>query len=170
MDCEPTCIRRYRPDDLDSLHRVCLQTADIGQDATPLFHYPELPGHVYVGPYVTFEPSLVFVAEDAAGIGGYIVAALDSQAFEQRLEQDWWPALRARYPEPSQDVADDLSLPERYALHDIHHPWDTDPTWRWHGSRASSRRQRPALMSSRPHWEGPVPRNRALPVPCRALA
>jgi GNAT superfamily N-acetyltransferase len=78
---------------------------------------------VYAAPYALFEPSVALVAEDAAGVGGYVVAALDSLDFDRRLERDWWPALRARYPE----VALELSVPERYALHDIHHPWTTDP-------------------------------------------
>src|SRR6266702_3229427 len=84
---------------------ACVQTADNGQDATSMFRDPRLPGHVYAAPYALFEPSLAFVGQDAGGAGGYIVAALDSHAFEQRLERDWWPALRASHPEPSQDLA-----------------------------------------------------------------
>ena len=122
-----TKIRGYRPTDLGELYRICLLTADSGQDGTALFRDPRLPGEVFVGPYVAFEPSLAFVAEDAASVGGYIVAALDSEAFERRLEEKWWPALRARYPEPPQDLAEGISLPERYMLHDIHHPWGTRP-------------------------------------------
>jgi len=118
-------IRPYQSDDLDDVYRICLQTADNGQDATSLFRDPQLPGHVYVGPYVAFQPSCAFVAEDAVGVGGYVVAALDSQAFEQRLELDWWPVLRASYPELTPDLSEDLSTPEQYAIHDIHHPWTT---------------------------------------------
>jgi hypothetical protein len=92
VDSEPARIRPYQPDDLDELYRICVQTADNGQDATSMFRDPRLPGHVYAAPYALFEPSLAFVAQDAGGVGGYIVAALDSQAFEQRLERDWWPA------------------------------------------------------------------------------
>ena len=125
MNSEPASIRPYQPNDLDDLYRVCRQTADNGHDATALFRDPKLPGHVYAGPYATFEPSLAFVAQDAGGVNGYILAALDSRAFEQRLERDWWPVLRASYPEPPPDVAAKLSTPERYALHDIHHPWTT---------------------------------------------
>ena len=103
MTSEPARIRCYQPNDLDDLYRICLQTADNGHDATALFRYP-LPGHVYAAPYAIFEPSLAFVAQDSAGVGGYIVAARDSQAFEQRLERDWWPELRASHPEPPQDL------------------------------------------------------------------
>jgi ribosomal protein S18 acetylase RimI-like enzyme len=125
VNSEPARIRPYQPDDLDELYRICVQTADNGQDATSMFRDPRLPGHVYAAPYALFEPSLAFVARDAGGVGGYIVAALDSQAFEQRLERDWWPALRASHPEPSQDLAKGLSPPEQFALHAIHHPWGT---------------------------------------------
>ena len=109
MNSERARIRPYRPDDLDELYRICLQTADNGQDGTSLFRDPRLPGHVYAAPYALFEPSLAFVAQDSGGVGGYIVAALDSHAFERRLERDWWPALRASHPEPSQDLATGLS-------------------------------------------------------------
>jgi GNAT superfamily N-acetyltransferase len=80
---------------------------------------------LHAAPYALFEPSLAFVAQDAGSVGGYIVAALESQALEQRLERDWWPALRASQPEPSQDLAKGLSPPEQFALHAIHHPWGT---------------------------------------------
>lgn len=125
VNSEPARIRPYQPDDLAELYRICLQTADNGQDGTSLFRDPRLPGHVYAAPYAIFEPSLAFVAQDAGGVGGYIVAALDSQAFGQRLERDWWPALRASHPEPSQDLARGLSPQEQFALHWIHHPSGT---------------------------------------------
>ena len=37
-------------------------------------------------------------------MGGYIVGALDTQAFEERLESDWWPGLRGRYPDPARQA------------------------------------------------------------------
>ena len=84
-------VRRYRPDDLDALYRICLQTSYHGGDGTALFRDPRLPGHVYAAPYGLFEPSLAFVAKDAAGVGGYIVAALNGETFEQRLERSGGP-------------------------------------------------------------------------------
>jgi ribosomal protein S18 acetylase RimI-like enzyme len=125
VSSESARIRPYRPGDLDDVYRICLQTANSGQDATALFSDPRLPGHVYAAPYAVFEPSLAFVAQDAGGVGGYIVATLDSQAFEQRLERDWWPALRASHPEPSPDLAQGLSSREQFALQFIHHPRTT---------------------------------------------
>ncbi len=126
MDLASARLRRYQPADLDDLYRICLQTADSGRDGTDLFDDARLPGDVYVGPYPRFEPSLALVAEDEAGVGGYIVGAPDSLTFEQDLERDWWPALRARYPEPPPRVARELPVLQQNALHDIHHPWPTD--------------------------------------------
>lgn len=120
-------IRRFVPGDLGDLYRVCVQTADNGQDGTAAFRDPRLPGDVYAVPYALLEPSLALVAEDPAGVGGYVVAALDSHEFDRRLERDWWPALRGRYPEPPPEVALELSAQERFALGAIHHPWVTDP-------------------------------------------
>ena len=58
-----------------------------------MFDDPRILGHVFAAPYGLFEPSLAFVAEDEVGVGGYIVGALDSRAFEERLEAGWWPTL-----------------------------------------------------------------------------
>jgi GNAT superfamily N-acetyltransferase len=122
---ETVRIRPYEPGDRDDLYGVCLRTADNGDDATQLVGDPRLPGDVWLGPYLTFEPALAFAAEDAGGVGGYVVAALDSHQFEERLERDWWPARRAAYPEPAAGAAANLAPIARYALHDIHHPWRT---------------------------------------------
>jgi ribosomal protein S18 acetylase RimI-like enzyme len=118
-------IRPYQTADLDDLYRICVQTADDGGDATAFFGDPMLPGHVFAAPYAIFEPSLAWVAQDAAGVAGYVLGALDTRAFEDRLERDWWPALRARYP--ASKLAGTLSEPERVTLQDIHQPFRADP-------------------------------------------
>jgi len=115
-------IRPYRDSDLEDLYRICLQTGDAGQDATSMFDDSRILGHVFAAPYALFEPSLAFVAEDEAGVGGYIVAALDSRAFEQRLEAGWWPALRDRYPAPPSGLAPDRWTPDQHAASFIHAP------------------------------------------------
>lgn len=126
MADEDARIRGYEPGDLDDLYRICLLTAHGGTDASRLYREPRLPAEIYAAPYATFQPSLAFVAEDRSGVGGYMVAALDTTAFDERLERDWWPALRRRYPEPSAQEAKALSELERNALHNIHHPRHTD--------------------------------------------
>jgi len=123
MDRTRARIRPYRPDDLDALYRICLLTGDDGQDATPVYHDPRLLGHFFAAPYGLFEPSLAFVAEDSEGVGGYIVGALDTQAFEERLESKWWPRLRTRYPDPPPSLPPQRWTPDQHVAHMIHHPW-----------------------------------------------
>lgn len=125
MERIPARIRPYRPADLDALYRICLLTGDSGQDATTLYDDPQLLGHYFAAPYGLFEPSLAFVAEDTAGVGGYIVGALDSQAFEKRLESKWWPRLRTRYPDPPPGLSSQQWTPGQRVAHAIHHPWRT---------------------------------------------
>ena len=90
-------LRPYRPQDLDALYAICLQTGDASKDATPLHSDPQLVGHIYSAPYGVLEPENVFVAQDDAGVAGYVVGTHDSTRFAERLEQDWWPDLRAKY-------------------------------------------------------------------------
>lgn len=87
-----------------------------------MFDDPRILGHVFVAPYAMFEPSLVFVAEDEVGVGGYIVAALDSRSFEKRLDADWWPALRDQYPAPPSGLPPDQWTPDQRAAHFVHVP------------------------------------------------
>jgi GNAT superfamily N-acetyltransferase len=118
-------MRGYRPGDLGDLYRICLQTGNGGTDASALFRDPDLLGHIYAAPYGLFEPSLAFVVEDQIGVGGYCLGALDSRAFEQRAEEEWWPSLRRRYAEP--DIADrERWTRDEQAAYLIHHPWRTD--------------------------------------------
>jgi len=125
MDRPVARIRPSRPDDIDALYQICLLTGDVGQDATSLYRDPKLIGHCFAGPYGLFEPSLAFVAEDTAGVAGYVLGALDSQAFEKRLESDWWPQLRDRYPEPGPGIPAQQRTPGQRLAHFIHHPGRT---------------------------------------------
>jgi ribosomal protein S18 acetylase RimI-like enzyme len=125
MDQEDVLIRPYGPGDLDDLYRICLLTADNGRDATGIYQDPQLPGHLFAAPYGLFEPDLAFVAADAGGVGGYILGALDTRAFENRLEDDWWPQLRSRYPEPPAQLPEDHWTQDQRAAHIIHHRFTT---------------------------------------------
>jgi len=110
-------IRPYRASDLDTLYDICLRTGDAGRDATSLYRDPKLIGHVYAAPYGVLEPECCFIAEDGEGAGGYVLGTADTKAFEERLERAWWPALRARYPDPP-----DPNTPDERMQRLIHHP------------------------------------------------
>jgi ribosomal protein S18 acetylase RimI-like enzyme len=110
-------IRAYRPDDLDALYRICLATGDAGADASHLYRDPRLIGHVYAGGYAALCPETAFVVEDQEGVAGYVIGPADTRAFEARLEELWWPALRAQYAD-----GDGNASPDARMRHLIHHP------------------------------------------------
>ncbi|MET0976863.1 MAG: GNAT family N-acetyltransferase [Leifsonia sp.] len=112
-------IRHPLPHDLPGIYRVCLETGDAGADGTAVYANPDLLGHVYAGPYAVRHPEFAFVVADEHGIGGYVLAAPDTRAFEAWEEEHWWPALRAQYPRGSaasvadNAVVDLFHAPER---------------------------------------------------------
>lgn len=110
-------IRPYRPSDLDALYEICLRTGSAGRDATDVVEDRKLFGELYAAPYAVLEPEHAFVlGDDDSAAVGYVLGALDTIAFEDRCEVEWWPALRARHPEQSGGSRlDDL------LVHLIHH-------------------------------------------------
>jgi len=116
-------IRPYRSGDLDALYAICLATGDAGRDAAALYRDPRILGEIYVAPYAAFEPGFVLTAEDDTGVGGYILGAADTRAFEARLESEWWPNLRARHPDPGEHPR---GADERM-VRGIHHPRRAPP-------------------------------------------
>jgi ribosomal protein S18 acetylase RimI-like enzyme len=104
-------IRPYHPSDLVAYYRICLLTGDSGVDATPLYRDPELLGHVYAGPYAVFEPELCFTLTLDGRPCAYVLGVRDTVAFKARLQREWYPTLRARYPLPApDDTSADASL------------------------------------------------------------
>ena len=103
LDAAPPLFRfrPFRRGDEAAVYADCLQTGDAGRDATALYDDPSLLGHRYVGPYMALEPALASVLEDEAGVCGYTLGALDSQAFYARFTAEWLPPLRARQPMPA---------------------------------------------------------------------
>lgn len=119
-------LRPASPADRAALYRICLETADSGADGTHLYRDPLLVGHIYAGPYLEFAPEYTFVLEDGGGVCGYVLGVADTPAFEARLEGEWWPALRAQYPDPV-NVPPDERTPDERLTHLIHHPSLHDP-------------------------------------------
>ena len=114
-------IRPCAPEDLDALYHISLMTGASGQDASALYRDPRLVGHIYSAPYALFAPECAFVAEDDEGVAGYIVGAVDTAAFEARLEESWWPTLRPRYIDPSATPHQDWTA-DQLRSWQIHHP------------------------------------------------
>jgi GNAT superfamily N-acetyltransferase len=117
-------IRPFRLDDLDGLYRISLATGHAGGDASHLYIDPRLMGHIYSAPYALLEPQLALVAEDDDGVAGFAVGTTDTAAWERRLEQSWWPALRERYAMPAETDAAAWT-PDQRRMAMIHRPGHT---------------------------------------------
>jgi len=122
-----TDLRPFRRQDLDSLYAISLGTGLDGADASAMYRDGRMMGHIYSAPYALLSPATAFVAEDSEGVAGFIVGAIDTHAFEDQLEREWWPALRAIYEDPSNDPPTTWSADQRRGFM-IHHPRRTPAT------------------------------------------
>ncbi len=102
--------------DMAGAYRVCLRAAERGKDATALYSDPDLPGHVYVGPYLAQGTGCQLVVADGQGIAGYMVSTDDTASFAAWAEEHWWPPLRERYPRTHE------ATPSGRLIHLIHEP------------------------------------------------
>jgi len=114
-------IRGVRPEDEAGAYHVCLKTGNFGKDGEPFYREdPDALGRLFVGPYLAFEPELALILEDAEGICGYALGALDSRGFYQRYENGWRPGLCRRFPAPGGDPASWSRVQQVH--HWYHHP------------------------------------------------
>lgn len=116
--------RTNDPVEVDRLYDICVRTGDNGRGAENLLQEPRLLGEVYLGAYLRFEPDLAFVLEGGDGAPlGYVLGARDTQAFEEKLDDQWWPSLRDQYP---RNTFAENSFDE-HLVKMIHAPTPTDP-------------------------------------------
>ena len=120
-------IRPFKPADLDALYVISLATGHEGGDASDLYSDGKLMGHIYAAPYALLEPSLALVVEDEHGVAGFAMGTLDTNNWSGRLENEWWPNLRAAYADPGNIPAPNWSADQRRAFM-IHYPART-PQW-----------------------------------------
>jgi ribosomal protein S18 acetylase RimI-like enzyme len=116
-------IRPYHPSDLSRLYDICVQTGDSGRDVTNEHPDPDAFGNFYAAPYAVLEPDLCFVLTGDGVPCGYILGTRDSEDFSRRLEQEWFPVLRERYPLP---VTEDDS-PAARMIRAIHRGYQSIP-------------------------------------------
>ena len=117
-------IRPVEAADLEAIYAISLATGLAGGDASHLHDDPTLIGHLYSAPYAVLEPDLGLVVGDEEGVGGYAVGALDTGAWDERLERDWWPDLRRRYADPPGRPSRAWTA-DQWRCFAIHHPGRT---------------------------------------------
>ena len=93
-------IRPYNISDHDTVYEICLKTGNSGKGAEHLHDDPMILGHIYAGPYITLEPESAFVLEDEMGVYGYIIGALNTNSFYNKVNSDWLPKLQKKYTDP----------------------------------------------------------------------
>jgi GNAT superfamily N-acetyltransferase len=114
-------IRGVETKDLDACYAISLATGLAGGDASSLYRDGRLMGHIYIAPYALLEPELTFVVEDHEGVAGFVTGTPDTTAWEARLEQVWWPALRKNYADPAH-LSPEARTPDQRRMYMIHHP------------------------------------------------
>ena len=120
MSQENFRIRSAVPADMDALYEICLLTADSGVDASALYSDRKLPGYVWAAPYGALEPDFAFLLTDGERRLGYCIGVPDTAAFEDRLDREWWPKVRAELagfkPTAKYDemVLGKINTPERH--------------------------------------------------------
>ena len=109
-------IRPATLDDLADLYRVAIKTGDSGSDATGMFRNDDMIGEVYVGPYLTLASETCFALESNGKAVGYGLCVLDTETFQSRASDLWWPKLQEKYHALSPFIESE------WLIHEIFHP------------------------------------------------
>ena len=84
----------------DMVYEICLKTGNSGKGAEHLHNDPMILGHIYAGPYIDLEPESAFLLKDKLGVCGYIIGAIDTETFFNKVKSEWLPTLQKIYTEP----------------------------------------------------------------------
>lgn len=105
-------IRPYVSADQSAVYEVCRRTCDDGADGTEIFPFhKDLVADKLIGAFLTNSPEYCFVMEDEEGVCGYLLAALDHDVHDKKLEMAWLPTMQDKYPKPTHS-ANNLSPAE----------------------------------------------------------
>jgi ribosomal protein S18 acetylase RimI-like enzyme len=102
------------------MNLVCLRTGNSGRDATTREDDPDLLGLIYAVPYQVYAREFAFVVEGPSGVCGYVLGALDSRSFYEKLTTEWFPPIAARLSDPGPDKR--RWRGSDWARRMIHHP------------------------------------------------
>lgn len=98
-------IRPATPADEAQIARVCLLTGADGGDAAGRFGDDTALADVYALPYLHGPSCFAWVVDVGGEVRGYVVAAADSQAFQEWFSNEWWPERGQLHTEQTPDDA-----------------------------------------------------------------
>ena len=84
-------IRPATPDDEQQIARICLLTGADGGDAAGHFGDDTALADVFAVPYLHGPSCFVWVVDIGGEARGYVVAAADTEAFQEWFSGEWWP-------------------------------------------------------------------------------
>src|SRR5689334_13040439 len=115
-------IRAFHAEDFDDLYRISLATGAAGGDASHFYADPRLWGTSIRRPMPGSNRNWRSSLKTRGGVdAGFAVGAIDTAAWEERLEREWWPALRRQYAMPSDPDASAWT-PDQRRIVIIHRP------------------------------------------------
>lgn len=93
--------------DEQAVYEVCRRTCDDGADGTEIFPFHmDLVADKFIGAFLQHSPEYCFVIEDASGVCGYVLAALDAKEHIRKMEMAWIPAMQEKYPKPNKPAGE----------------------------------------------------------------
>ncbi|RWS29244.1 protein O-GlcNAcase-like isoform X1 [Leptotrombidium deliense] len=120
-------IRPYLSSDEASVYEVCHKTCNdfmqfndefndvpnlLGERFGNMFFIRYLLCFRFVGGFLNVSAEYCFVVEDETGICGYVLAALDSQQFQKKMEMTWFAKLCTKYPDTNDKEIESAVSPE----------------------------------------------------------
>jgi len=96
-------IKNYSSEHHDSIYDICLKTGNSGKGAEHMHDDPMILGHIYARPYINLEPESAFILHNEGHPCGYIIGAVDTQSFFNKVKSNWLLSLQKQYTEPSDD-------------------------------------------------------------------
>jgi ribosomal protein S18 acetylase RimI-like enzyme len=91
-------IRPAIPSDEKQIARVCLLTGADGGDAAGRFGDDTVLADVFALPYLHCPSCFVWVVDVGGEVRGYVVAAADTEGFQEWFSAEWWPERGPLHP------------------------------------------------------------------------
>ena len=115
-------IRAAVAADHEPIARICLLTGATGRDATGLFSNDSTLSDVYATPYLYGPDGFSLVWDVGGEARGYVLGTLDTRAFQEWFNRDWWPSRAPLHPARTEGdgwLIPEAQNPQRTIIRDV---------------------------------------------------